>query len=256
MIAASHRGQDAEAAADVVGDDEAGPAGLVGQGFEHAALCVGGGEDVLVCLVAVLLDQQLAEDAEGDRGLERGAGLGDDVDVEVHVAERLDGVVQRVGGEGVAHEKHAGIALAGAGLEKLDRALGAEVGAADADGDEGLRAAADLLGRGDDGVELGVLDALGQAEPAGEVRAEAGALGQGLVGQLRQLVVGAGCGEEGLSARKVDFDHESASCICCSVVFPYPHYSQCRGGLSIGITPAAGAASRGAGASGCAFRGG
>ena len=41
-------GEHAEAAADIVGHHKALPAVLIGQGFQHAAPGVGGGEDVFV----------------------------------------------------------------------------------------------------------------------------------------------------------------------------------------------------------------
>ena len=111
---------------------------LLCKAVEHALVLVSGGEHMLVRLVAVLLREYLAEDAEGDCGLKRRAGLGNDVHVKVHVAERGNRVAYRVGGKGVAHEEDLRVVLAGHGLEQLYRAARAEVGAAYADDDQRL----------------------------------------------------------------------------------------------------------------------
>ena len=132
------RGQDAEAPADVVRHNEALPAVLLCKAVEHALVLVGGGEYMLVRLVAVLLCEYLAEDAERDCGLKRRAGLGNDVHVKVHVAERGDRVADGVGGKGVAHKEDPRVVLAGHGLEQFYRAARAEVGAAYADDDQRL----------------------------------------------------------------------------------------------------------------------
>ena len=128
----------AEAPADVVGDYEALPAVLLCKAVEHAFVLVGGGEYMLIRLVAVLLCEYIAEDAEGDRGLKRRAGLGNDVHIKVHVAERGNRVAYGVGGKGVAHEEDLRVILAGHGPQQLYRAARAEVGAAYADDDQRL----------------------------------------------------------------------------------------------------------------------
>ncbi len=201
-------GEHAEAAAHVVGHHEALPAVGDGEGLEHAAGGVGSGEDMLVGMRAVFPVQQFAENAEGGGGLQGGAGFGDNVHVKLHVAELGDGVAQGVGGEAVAHEKDLRVALPGVGVQQLDGAAGAEVGAADADDDQRLGTAADLLGGGYDAVELLFLDALRQAAPAGEVGAEAGAAGERLMGEARVGKIGTRGGKERLRAGKIDFNHK------------------------------------------------
>ena len=71
----AHRGKHAVSSADIVGHDEALPALGVRERFEHAALCIGGGENVFFCGVAVFLLKKLPENAEGERRLKRGAGF-------------------------------------------------------------------------------------------------------------------------------------------------------------------------------------
>ena len=165
---------------------------------------------MLVGLVAVLFLQKLAEDAEGDRRLQRSAGLGDDVHVKVRVAQLFHGVAEGVHGEGVAHKIDPGISLAGHGLEQLNGAPGAQVGAADAHHHQGLGAAADLLGGGQNPGQLGVLDALGQLQPAGEVGAQAAAACQRLMGDARPGVVGTGGGKERSGAGQINFNHNAS----------------------------------------------
>ena len=155
----------------------------------------------------VLFGEQLAEHAEGGRRLQRGAGLGDDIHVKILVAEQLDDVAERVGRQAVAGEEDAGIVLAGDGLEKLDGAAGAEVRAADADDDERLGAAANGFGGIKDGGELRILHALGQAQPAGKVRAETAALAEHLVGALGGGIVGACAGEKAFGTGEIYFNH-------------------------------------------------
>ena len=162
---------------------------------------------MLVGLVAVFLFQQLAEDAEGDGGLERGAGLGDDVDVIIVVAELGENVAQIVRAQTVADKEHARISRGGDGAQQLDRAARAEVRPADADDDERLGAAADLICRGEDAVKLGIADLAGQIDPADKIVAETGALLERLVRESGKRVIGAGGGEKGGSAGKIDFDH-------------------------------------------------
>ena len=180
---------------------------MVGQGLEGAAARVRRGEDVLVGLVAVLFRQQLAEDAERDGGLERGAGFGDHVHVEVEVAELAQQVAEIVGAQAVAREEHLRVALAGQGTQQLNGAARAEVRAADADDDQRLRAAADQLRRLHDGVELRILDAAGQLRPAGEIGARAGLVRKSAVRLGGRCEVGAAAAEEGFRAGIVDFYH-------------------------------------------------
>ena len=177
---------------------------------------VGRSEDVLSGVCAVLFGQQLAEYAEGDGRLKRRAGLGDDVDVEVHVAELVERVAQRVGGQTVADEEYARVVLAGDGLEQFYRAARAEVGAADADDDQRLGAAADEPRSIKDRGQLAVADAPRQFEPAGEVRACAGAADEGFMCFRGGSVVWAALGKEFFCAGEINFYHgNTASCNCC-----------------------------------------
>ena len=130
------RGKDAEAAADIVGNHKALPAVGVGQRFQYTPLGIGGGKDMLSGICAVLLVKQFAEDAEGDGGLQRGAGLGDDVYVKVAAAELFNRIAQGVGREAVADKEDLGITAAGNRTQQLNGAAGTEIGAADADDDE------------------------------------------------------------------------------------------------------------------------
>ena len=96
-------GEHAVASADVVGHDEFLVPLLIGEGLERAFVRVGRGVDALRGLfLAVLLLELFAEEAERDGGLGRRAGLRDDVDGEIVVADELRHLAQRVGGEAVA----------------------------------------------------------------------------------------------------------------------------------------------------------
>ena len=206
----AHRGQHAETAAHIIGHHEGLPAVGIGQRLQHALVGVGGGEDVLVGLVAVFLLQQLPEDTEGDRRLQGSAGLGDYVHVEVHIPQPVQGVAQGIGGKHVAHEEDLGIVLAGQGFEQLDGAPGAQVGTADAHHHQCLGTAADFLSGSDDAVQLRVLDALGQLHPAGELTAQSGLVEQLFMGQTSQCVVRAGAGEKLGSAGQINLNHISS----------------------------------------------
>ena len=97
--------KDGVAAADIVGDDEGGPALGVSQLLEGALGAVGGRIDALVGLFhAHLIFQQLAQHTEGQAGLGGGAGLGDDVDGEALALAQRDDVIQIGGADAVAAE--------------------------------------------------------------------------------------------------------------------------------------------------------
>ena len=96
-------GEHAVASADVVGHDEFLVSLLIGEGLECAFVRVGRGVDALRGLgLAVFLFELFAEEAERDGGLGRRAGLRDDVDGKIVVADELRHLAQRVGGEAVA----------------------------------------------------------------------------------------------------------------------------------------------------------
>jgi hypothetical protein len=158
---------------------------------------------------AVFLLEHGAEDAEGDRGLQRGAGLGDDVHVKVVVTELLDDSVEVVRAQAVADEEDPGVVLAGQGPQELNGAARAEVGAADADDYQGLGAGADLGRGGEYGLELALFHAHGQLDPAGELGARAALLLEHAVGRGRGGVIGAGGVKKRGGSGEIDFNHVS-----------------------------------------------
>ena len=173
----THGGQHGEASANVIRNHEGLIALRVGQRLQCAARLVGGGVDAaLRTLLAVLLLQQLLEDAEGDGGLGGGAGLGDDVHGEVALADDLHHVVEVGRGDVVAHEVDLGDAgLANAvvhlALAELDGCARAQVGAADADDNQHVAVALDLLRSRLDAGELFLVVVHRQIEPAQEIAA-------------------------------------------------------------------------------------
>ena len=205
----THGGQHAEAAAHVVGNDEGLPAGLVGHALENAAVRVRGGDDALGRLLGAVLGlEQAAEHAEGEGGLERRAGFGDHVDLKILLAQLFEQALQGVGGHGVAREDDLRVARARTGTQQLDRALRAEIGAADADHDQHLAAAADAVGSRNDLLELLILHALGQTQPPGKVRAEAGALGERAVRGSSGGIVRSGGVKKRFRAGEIHFQHK------------------------------------------------
>ncbi len=199
-----HGAQNAVAPADVVGNDEGLPAELVAQLLEDALVRVRGLEYMLVCLVAVFPVQKLAEDAEGDGGLKRRAGLGDDVHIEVRIAQKLDSAAERVRGDAVADKEYPRVVLAGDGLQKLYRA--ASAGPAYADNNERFGARAYLLRRGDYLVELIVLYAAGQVEPARKLASRTGLVEQHFIRPLGGFIIRT-VAKKPRSAGQIDFDH-------------------------------------------------
>ena len=193
----ANSGQNGEAAADVIGHHELLVALGVGQTLQSAAGLVGGGVDALLgALLAVLLLQHGLEDTEGNGGLGGGAGLGDDVDGEVAVADDLDQLQQGVGGQTVAGEVDVGSLLllqviVGRG-QQLHNGAGAQIGTADADDHQNLRLLLDLLGSGLDAGELLLVIVAGQSHPAGEITAGAVMLRQHGSSLLQGILTGGG----------------------------------------------------------------
>ena len=125
----AHGGEHAVAPADVIGDHEGLPALPVSESPQCALVGVRGGVDPLPGpLPAVLFHQELPEEAEGGGGLRGGAGLGDDVDGEVHVPDQVQDLLQRLGGEAVAGEVDVGgvlfLQVIVGGAQALDDAPG------------------------------------------------------------------------------------------------------------------------------------
>ena len=96
---------------------------------------------------AVLLVEQLAEDAECNGGFQCGTGLGDDVHIEVTSAELFNRVAQRIGRETVADKENLRIAAAENGTQQFNGTAGTEIGTANADDDESLGTCADGIRR-------------------------------------------------------------------------------------------------------------
>ena len=153
------RGKHRITAAHVVRHDEGLIAFFVREVLQRAARFVGRAENALLRLfLAVLLFDDLAEHAERDRRLGRGAGLRDHVDRNVAALADLHELRQRGGGDAVAGEIDVRRILLQRvvvfAFQKLDRRAGAEVRAADADDDENLCILLDALGRRLDAREL------------------------------------------------------------------------------------------------------
>ena len=152
-------GEDRVTAAHVVRNDEGLVALFVREVLQRAARLIGRAEDALSGLfLAVLLLEDLAEHAERDRRLRRGAGLRDHIDRNIAALADLYELRQRGGGDAVAGEVDVRRILLQRivvfALQKLDRRAGAEVRAADADDDENIRILLDALGRSLDAREF------------------------------------------------------------------------------------------------------
>ena len=201
-------GQHTVAPADVVGHDECLPALFVGHLLEHTAVGVRRGEDVLFGLLrAVLCLQQTAEHPECERGLKCCAGLGHDVNVKIQIAQFLEQVHQRVRRQGVSGEEDLRVAGLRVRPQQLHGALRAEIRPTDPHDDQRLRTAPDTRGGGEDLLELTVLDASRQVEPAGEFRAGARVLEQGAVRPCSGRIIRPRGVKKSGSAGKVYFDH-------------------------------------------------
>ena len=191
----AHSGKDGVAAADIVGDDEGGPALGVSQLLEGALGAVGGSVDTLVGLFhAHLVFQQLAQHTEGQRGLGGGAGLGDDVDGEALALAQRDDVIQIGGADAVAAEVdlQAIVQLVVVHtLDGFDDGACAQIAAADAGDHQNVGILTDLGSSCLDALELFLIIITGQIHPAQEVAA-------GAVLGFQRLVRGLYLGVDGL----------------------------------------------------------
>ena len=173
----THGGEHGVAAADVIGNHESGPALRVRQLLQSALGTVGGGVDALVGFFHThLIFQQLAQHAEGQRGLGGGAGLGDDVDGELLALAQSDDIVQVGGADAVAAEVDLQAVLdlvVVQALHSLDDGAGTQIAAADTGDDQNLGVLTDLLGGLFDAGELFLVVIAGQIHPAQEVIAGA-----------------------------------------------------------------------------------
>ncbi len=135
----THSRQHGEAAAHIIRNHK----GFIAFGIAQVLQCtpglVGGGIDAaLGTFLAILFFQHLLEKTEGDGGFGGGAGLGDNVDGEIPVADDLHDIVQVGRRNVVAGEidfrnalfPDAVIHLA---LAEFDGGAGAQIGTADAD---------------------------------------------------------------------------------------------------------------------------
>ena len=173
----AHSGKDGVAAADIVGDDEGGPALGVSQLLEGTLGAVGGGIDALVGFFhAHLVFQQLAQHTEGQRGLGGGAGLGDDVDGEALALAQRDDVIQIGGADAVAAEVdlQAVVQLVVVHtLDGFDDGACAQIAAADTGHDQNVGVLADLGSSCLDAGELFLVVIPGQGHPAQKIAAGA-----------------------------------------------------------------------------------
>ena len=204
------RRQHGIASANVVGHDERLIALLRGKRLERAARAVSRGIDAALRTgFAVLFLKQLLEDAERDGRLRRRAGFGDDDHGEIPVADHGDRLAQRLTGDAVAREidirrlLREGVVVRA--LQKLYHRARTEIRAADADDDNGLRIALDLLRRLLDAGELFLVVVHRQVDPAEEIISRAGAVQQRIQRRLAPCRVL--CGREALRSVQIDSDH-------------------------------------------------
>ena len=204
-------GENAEASADIVGDDEHLVALVHGVVVQCAFVRVSGDINALFRRVAAVFAlQQALCDPEAEGRLQRASGLRNHVDGEILVAEDGAQLVDAVRGEGVAEEidlRFAGHLVMAGGAEQLDGSTGAEIAAAGSHHQQGLTLAADVLGRGYDTLELSVLHPLGQIQPAGEVASGAAAPREDPMGLGGSGIIGTAVGEKLFGSGKINFDH-------------------------------------------------
>ena len=205
----AHGGEDAVAAAHIVGHHESLVALGVGQGLQGSPGLVGGGVDPLGGLrLAVLLLQHGLEETEGHGGLGGGAGLGDDVDGEILVPQQVHDLLEAVAGQAVAGKIDVwGIPLEQVvvvGAQQLNGRPGPQVAAADADDHQGPAVGLDLLRRRLNPGELLLVVVPGQVHPAHEVAAPSGGLLEPGVGLGQSIGVGGGVDRR---AGKINVEH-------------------------------------------------
>ena len=114
---------------------------------------------------------------------------------------------QRVRRQGVSGEEDLRVAGLRVRPQQLHGALCAEIRPADTHDDQSLRTAPDARGGGEDLLELTVLDASRQVEPAGEFRAGARVLEQGAVRPCSGRIIRPRGVKKSGSAGKAYFDH-------------------------------------------------
>ena len=193
----AYGGEHGEAAAHVVGDDEAGVAFLVGRGAGCAAAGVGDGyDDFAGHFLAALVFALFLEEAEGEGGLGGRTGFGYVDHAEVLVLEVFGQLGEVVFADVVSGiDEHGVVLLAGhepgeTVAEGFYYGAGAEVAAADAGHHYYFAVLAQRFGRGLEAGQVGGGDGGGQVEPAEEVIARGSALFEGLVGGFGLLCIG------------------------------------------------------------------
>ena len=159
--------QDGEAAADVLGDVEAGEP-VLGYILAQRAVIVAGHhvDAVLSFLFAVLGEHLLLQDGVGQQGFQRRAGLGDDAQAGGLLLHGGDHLFQVGAGHVVAGEHHmrtAGLVA----VERVNNGTGAQVGSADADDDKERAFAGDVVGALLDLVQFLPGHRLRKSHPAG-----------------------------------------------------------------------------------------
>ena len=194
----THGGQHGVAAAHLVGDDKGLIALPVCHAFQRAPGLVGGGVDAGPGpRLAVALLQQIFEDAEGHGGLSGGPGFGDDVHREIPVAQQVDDLLKRIGGQPVADKidvrRGLGQQVVIGGFQKLNDGAGPQIGAADSDDDQSLGIRLDSRGGRLDAGKFLFVVVPGQMDPAGKLAAQAVTAVQFCTGRgqsVRQILLG------------------------------------------------------------------
>ena len=212
----AHGSEDAETAAHVVWNHEAHVVLLGGQGLEGAFLGIRDGDDTVCCFgLSIMCLQVLLYNTEGHGGFRGGTAL------RYHDAGHITlcGKVHELGqiflGEVVAGKDHLRGILALELLckvvaEGFQNALGAKVGAANADGDDQVHSLLDpLVADGFILFQLTVCNLLGKFLPAQEIVAGAGFVLEYVKGVQRLFYVRfiLGLINERLASMNVNFNH-------------------------------------------------
>ena len=176
----SHSGQHREASADVVRHNEGLIALSVGKRFQRAACAVGGHIDVLLRFFASHgLFKIFAEHAESDRRLGGGAGLGNDIHGDTLALAQLQKLGKRRAADGVTGKidirRILFLRVIQRRFQKLDRRTGAEIRAADADGNENISVLFDAGGSRLDAGKLFPIIVHRKIHPAQKIVAETAA---------------------------------------------------------------------------------
>ena len=208
-------GKNAETSANIVGNGEHFIALVLGDAVENALGGVGGDENAaLSCIAAILALQKCLGNAEAKSGLQGAAGLAYNVNGEISVTQNGDKLVDGVGGEGGAHEVNFGFAadaVVAGSLEQLDSSACAQIAAAYANNQQNIALFLDFISCCQNGLELGINNALGKIQPAYKIVACAGATEKSAVGFCGQSIVRTCCVKKIFCAAKINFNHNIIS---------------------------------------------